>query len=156
VAESTPAWAARLSLEVWRPLDARDALVRLDGGTPQLPCCLWLHARDALAVAVELVEGHRRLIDAAAAARVLQAMDDGRAPRGAEPFGSRPARIWRDDEGTRLYSFPAQDLVILLVRADERRLTDETLIAHQVLRGIVDRQATPDSAPTPRDLVPAH
>jgi hypothetical protein len=151
------AWASALSLEVWRPLDARDAVVPLDAdGAARLPCCVWLRPRDALALAVELLESRRHLTDAAAAARLLQAMDDGIAPRGAEPFGARPARVWRDHEGTRLYSFPAQDLVILLVRADEAQLDDETLLPHQVLRGIVDRQALPDPAPTPRDLVPAH
>jgi hypothetical protein len=45
--------------------------------------------------------------------------------------------------------------VILLVGADERRLTDETEIAHQVLRGIVDRVA-PAAIPATGELVPKH
>jgi hypothetical protein len=156
-AGSAEAWASNLSLEVWRPLDAREAVVQLDDdGGLRLPCCVWLRPRDALALAVELLGNRRHLTDAAAATRLLHQMEDGIAPRGDEPFGARAARVWRDHEGTRLYSFPAQDLVILLVRADEARLEDETLLAHQVLRGIVDRQPTPDPAPTPRDLVPAH
>jgi len=150
------AWTSRLSVELWRPLDARDAVVPLDAGVPRLACCVWLRARDALALAVELLGGRRHLLDASASANALKAMDDGIPARGAEPFGARPARLWRDAEGTRLYFFPVQDLVILLVRADEERLADEALIAHQVLRGILDLQAAPEPAPTPRELVPAH
>ena len=154
-------WAARVSRELWKPLQARAARIERDAsGNPRLHCCVWLRARDALALATALTGGGQingeRLMAPEAAARALQSMDDGVAPRGAEPFGPRPARLWRDGEGSRLYSFPAQELVILLVRADEGRLTDETAIAHEVLRGIVDRPATPPAAPSPRELVPAH
>lgn len=155
------AWASAFSRDLWKPLQARDARIELDAnGIPRLQCCVWLRARDALALATALTGGGQidgeRLMEAEPAARVLQAMDDGVPPRGAEPFGTRPVRLWRDSEGSRLYSFPAQELVILLVRADEGRLADETAIAHQVLRGIVDRPLAPAAAPSPRELVPAH
>jgi hypothetical protein len=58
----------------------------------------------------------------------------------------------RDDAGTRLYFFPAQELVILLLGADESRLGDETALAHQILRGIVDGVPA-SSAP---QVVPLH
>jgi hypothetical protein len=154
-------WASAFSRDLWKPLQAGEALIELDSnGIPRLQCCVWLRARDALALATALTAGGQidgeRLMEPEPAARALQAMDDGVAPRGAEPFGTRPVRLWRDGEGSRLYSFPAQELVILLVRADEARLADETAIAHQVLRGIVDRPVAPAAVPSPRELVPAH
>jgi hypothetical protein len=156
-----PAWAARVSLNLWKPLQAGEARIELDAaGVPRLHCCTWLRLRDALALAVALTNGGQiegeRLLDAASAERALQAMDDGVPPRGAESFAPRPARLWRDDEGSRLYSFAAHELVILLVRADGARLSDETAIAHEVLRGIVDRGTGPVVAPRPAQLAPAH
>jgi hypothetical protein len=150
-----------LSTSLWQPLAAADAVYETDGtGAPRLRSGLWLRPRDALALAVALQAGGQvggnRLLSAASGARVLESLEDGVAPRGAEPFGARQVRLLRDDAGTRLYFFPVQELVILLVGADEARLADETELAHQVLRGIVDRAPTVAPAPATSDLVPRH
>jgi hypothetical protein len=154
------ALAAVIDAQLWRPLSAAPATYAIDGaGEPRLHCCLWLQARDAAALASALLNGGQvggeHLLSASAAGELLTVLDDGVPPRGAEPFGARTAQVLRDDQGTRLYFFPAEDLVILLVGADERRLTDETEIAHQVLRGIVDRVA-PAASPATGELVPKH
>jgi hypothetical protein len=154
------ALAAVIDEQLWRPLSAAPATYTLDGaGVPRLHCCLWLRARDAAALASALLNGGQvggeHLLSATAARELLTVLNDGLPPRGAEPFGARAAQVLRDGEGTRLYFFPAEELVILLVGADERRLTDETEIAHQVLRGIVDRMA-PAASPATGELVPKH
>jgi hypothetical protein len=154
------ALAAVIDAQLWRPLAAAPATYAIDGaGVPRLHCCLWMLARDAAALASALLNGGQvggeHLLNGTAARALLTALDDGVPPRGAEPFGARTAQVLRDEEGTRLYFFPAEELVILLVGADERRLTDETEIAHQVLRGIVDRIA-PAASPATGELVPKH
>jgi hypothetical protein len=151
------AFPAAFSRDLWSPLGAGAALWAADGhGLPRLHCCLWLRPRDGLALAVALQGGGqlegRALLGAGRASAVLSALDDGVTPRGAEAFGARAVRMLRDDAGTRLYFFPAQELVILLLGADESRLGDETALAHQVLRGIVD--SVPASSAS--QVVPLH
>lgn len=151
---------AALSREIWQALDAAPARYATDrDGNPRLDHGLWLRPRDALALATALVEGGavggQRLLPPEAAAAVLMAQDDGIAPRGPEPFGARAARLWRDGAGTRLYHFPAQRLVVLVMGVDEARYADETGPAHQILRGIVD--TAPAAPPSGTDtLVPSH
>jgi hypothetical protein len=155
-----PELAASIATNLWQPLAAADAVYETDARhQPRLHAGLWMRPRDGLALAVALAEGGQvggvRLMTPGRADHLLGLLDDGTAPRGAEPFGARAARVLRDDEGTRLYFFPAQQLVILLVGADEAGLADETELAHQVLRGIVD---PPRVVPAPgaRDMVPLH
>jgi len=154
------AWARSQPASLWQSLAAGPAIYERDGdGVPRVSCCLWLRPRDALALATAVFSGGQvageHLFAPEAAARILDVLEDRDPPRGAEPFGSRAVRLLRDDEGTRLYFFPAQDIVILLVGADEARLADETALAHQVLRGVIDRPLPPASS-GPRNLVPAH
>lgn len=156
-----PASAADVSAAVWQPLAAASAFYEPGaGGAPRLDCCLWARPRDVLALATAVLSGGevggQHLLTPAAAARVLDTLDDGIAPRGAEAFGSTPVRLLRDGDGTRLYFFPSQQIAILLVGADEKRFADETALAHQVLRGIVDRPAPQQPSPALHDLVPAH
>jgi hypothetical protein len=44
--------------------------------------------------------------------------------------------------------FPTQSIVILMLGADEQKLRDETALAHQVLRGIVDSSGRPPAPAT--------
>lgn len=144
---------------LWKPLGAAAASYAADGaGQPRLHCCLGMRPLDGLALASALQAGGRVagtvLMDAARARAVLTAMEDGRPPRGAEPFGARKVTLLRDEQGSRLYFFPAQELVILLLGADEARLEDETALAHEILRGIVDNLPRPDGGPA--IVVPLH
>ncbi|MET0291350.1 MAG: hypothetical protein ABW136_03230 [Steroidobacteraceae bacterium] len=141
--------------ELWSLLSASDARVeRAADGSLAFACCLWLQPRDALALATALLQGGTvggtNVVPEERARHALEQLEDGVAPRGDEPFGARPARLLRDAAGSRLYLFPAQALVILLVGAEESRLADETALAHQVLRAIVDVNSGPGV------LVPGH
>jgi hypothetical protein len=138
---------------VWRPLSAGPARVAVDrDGEPKWDCCFQFRPRDGLAVVTALAEGGVvggvRLLPIDPARHILDQLDDHVAARGDEPFGARAGRIWRDAEGSRLYVFPTQSIVILMLGADEQKLRDETALAHQVLRGIVDSSGRPPAPAT--------